>query len=64
MEMVEVKKRRGQQGVLLLRVNKREALELIQSLTEQMLSGSPNAGRLERFLPDGRDFSIAVHSSD
>lgn len=28
-------------------VNRREAVQLIQSLTNQLLAGSPNSGRLE-----------------
>lgn len=56
MEMMEAKKPR----VMMLRVSHEEALALIQSLANQLVSGSPNAGRLETFLEDGRDFSISV----
>lgn len=57
MEMFESKSRK----VLMLRVSPHEALKLIESLTQQLLSGSPNKGRYEQYLADGRDFSIAVH---
>ena len=59
MELFEHKKRK----VMLLRVSRHEALKLIESLTQQMLSGSPNKGRYEQYLDDGRDFSIAVHDT-
>lgn len=50
-----------QEGVLMIRMNQNEALETIKSLSEQLISGSPNVGRVETILNnDGRDFSIAV----
>lgn len=57
------------EGVLMVRMSEAEALATIKSLTDQLLSGSPNVGRFEKHLEDdGRDFSIAVekpaHSQD
>lgn len=50
-------------GVLMVKMSPNEALQTIKSLTEQLLSGSPNVGRYERILSeDGRDFSIAVET--
>jgi len=54
MDLFESKK------VLLLKVSPEEALDLIRSLTTQMIVRSPNSGRLETYLKDGRNFSIAV----
>lgn len=48
-------------GVLMIKMSPHEALATIKSLTEQLITGSPNVGRFERILDDdGRDFSIAV----
>jgi len=46
--------------VLMIQMNRQEALLTIESLTKQLVSGSPNGGRYEKYLEDGRDFSIAV----
>ena len=59
MELFEHKKRK----VMLLWVDRYEALKIIESLTQQMLSGSLNQGRYEQYLDDGRNFSIAVHDT-
>lgn len=48
-------------GILIIHMNHDEALETIKSLSSQLLSKSPNTGRVETILKDdGRDFSIAV----
>jgi hypothetical protein len=45
-----------------VRVTEREALQLIQSLTNQLLSKNPNVGRLEsRCTGNVNEMSIAVH---
>jgi tetrahydromethanopterin S-methyltransferase subunit F len=50
--------------VMMVRMNEKEALATIKSLVEQILYRSPNHGRYETFLDDGRDFSIAVHCGE
>lgn len=45
---------------LFIRVTRREAIELIHSLSEQIICNSPNSGRLETFANNGTDVSIAV----
>ena len=53
-----------EEGVLMIRMSPAEALATIQSITSQLLAGSPNVGRYEKFLDkDGRDFSIAVEGA-
>ena len=50
--------------VLMIQMNRVEALWTIKSLSEQLARNNPNAGRYEKYLDnDGknaRDFSIAV----
>ena len=46
--------------VVLLSVSPNEALQLIRSLSNQLAEDFANAGRLETYLEDGRDFTIAV----
>ena len=41
-------------------VNKREALGLIRSLTNQMIADNPNVGRAETFTENGEYFSVFV----
>jgi len=45
----------------MLDVNEREAIAIINSLSEQLLTGSPNSGRKEFFTEEGEYFSIGVH---
>ena len=45
---------------MMIRVNRGEALRLIQSLSSQLLSDNPNVGRHEFFTDKGHYFSIAV----
>jgi hypothetical protein len=47
-------------GVLMIKMSRQEALETIRSLSEQMARNNPNTNRYEKFLDDGRDFSISV----
>lgn len=43
-------------------VNQEEALRLIQSLTNQLVSKSPNGGRLESHCTgDVKEFTVVVH---
>lgn len=53
------------ESVLMLKVSRKEALQLIQSLSTQLVEDDPNVGRMETFLdePQRRDFSIAVLSN-
>ena len=59
MKLVEV------ENVAILKVSTDEAVRLIQSLASQVVSGSPNIGRMETFLDEDqrRDFSIAVEDT-
>ena len=61
MELINWKKGKLTPGGNILRVNKDEAISLINSLTNQIMEESPNSGRHEYFLKDGKEFSIAVH---
>jgi hypothetical protein len=47
-------------NVILVYMTPDEALTTIQSLIIQMLEDSPNTGRYEQILKDGRDFSICI----
>lgn len=58
MDMYDWKERGGGR---MLRVTRDEAIQIIKSLTTQMLEGSPNSGRIEFTLVDDTYFSIAVH---
>jgi hypothetical protein len=58
MKIVKWEKDRGGQMV---RISKKEALLIIQSLTSQMLSKNCNIERAEFTTEDGSYFSIAVH---
>ena len=46
--------------VLMIRMSRYEALRTIQSLSCQLAANCSNVGRYEKYLLDGRDFSIAV----
>ena len=52
------------EDVLFIRMSRYEALRTIQSLASQMANGSPNVGRYEEDLIDGRDFSITVDDEE
>lgn len=46
--------------LLFIRVTRNEAMRLIKSLSEQILSNSSNVGRDETYATNGTDVSIAV----
>ena len=46
--------------IIMVKMNKHEALATIRSLTNQMISGNPNAERVEMTDEEGRYVSIAV----
>ncbi len=48
------------QDVMMLRVSPEEAMQLIRSLSGQLVRGDPNSERLDTVLEDGCEFSIAV----
>lgn len=49
----------GSEG-LMLYLSKNDAYDIIVSLAEQLRNDSPNVGRKEFYLDDGRYFSIAI----
>jgi hypothetical protein len=49
-------------GGIMIYVSEGEAISIINSLTNQMVNESSNSGRLETYLKDGRNFSIAVNA--
>lgn len=53
-------RRTSQKNIVFVIMDKDEALILIQSLTNQMVSSIPNSGRLEQHAADGTYFSVAV----
>lgn len=55
MELVEWKEGK------MLKVSQEQALEIIQSLSSQLLNNNPNVGKKEFTLKDGDYFSISVH---
>jgi hypothetical protein len=55
---------KGKEGGQLIRVSRKEALELIASLSQQLLSGDCNNDRAEFIDQGGRYFSISVHDRD
>ncbi len=58
---MEIKKWNKSGGGQMVRVNRKEALQIITSLSQQLLSGDCNTERAEFTDTDGRYFSIAVH---
>lgn len=64
--MIEVIRMRDKGGYgnkdqgLFIRMSKMDAINLIHSLTAQMISNSPNVGRWEPRDSDGKEFTIAV----
>ena len=67
--MIEVIRMRDKGGYgnkdqgLFIRMSKMDAINLIHSLTAQMISNSPNVGRWEPRDSDGKEFTIAVSYS-
>lgn len=51
---------KGKERVAMVRMTRKEAIQTIQSLTNQILENSPNSGRWECYTKEGIDFSIAV----
>jgi len=47
---------------LYIRMCRKEAMLLIRSLSNQIISNSPNIGREETFTTTGEDFTISVMS--
>jgi len=45
-------------------VTEREAIEIIQSLSSQLMAKSANVGRRESFTEDGKYFSIGVEFNE
>jgi len=58
MKIDVVKKDDG--DIIFVNTNEVEAMEIIKSLSSQLLSGSPNSGRSEFIDEDGIYFSISV----
>lgn len=54
----------GPDNGVMIEVDKQEAAQLIQSLAEQLATGSSNVGRLESYTVDGEYVSIAVNFKD
>ena len=48
------------EGGHFIRVNRKEAIQLIHSLSSQLMRNNPNYDRLESYTNDGNYFSIAV----
>jgi len=48
-------------GGYMLNISREEAMKIAVSLNTQMLQNSPNAGRAEFTLEDGKYFSISVN---
>ena len=61
MEIVSWKKDGGGQMV---RVTRKEALQIITSLSQQLLNHDPNTERAEFTDQNDRYFSISVHDKD
>lgn len=62
MEIDVVAKTKKRERVVFVRVNPDEAIQLIRSLTNQLLAKNPNVGRLEQYAKnDGTYVSIGVH---
>jgi hypothetical protein len=60
----KVPMKKNRRKVLMVKMTKSEAIRTIQSLSEQMVNGSPNSGRWEHYDINGIDFSIAVDDSN
>jgi hypothetical protein len=54
------KTRSGNPKLVMVQASRDEALKIIASLTEQLINGNPNSGRLEVDTECGTYFSIAV----
>ena len=48
----------------MVRMSTAEALRLIQSLSNQLVAGSENTGRVEFRTAKGEYFSVAVHAEE
>ena len=59
MRVSELEDHNGGKGIFAT-VSPSEAVRLIQSLSNQLVAGNANSGRMETYLEDGRDFSIGV----
>ena len=52
----------GTQKIVMVEMNRAEALKTIKSLAEQLYTKNANTGRYEEITDCGTDFSIAVNS--
>lgn len=59
-KLIDNKKFKG----YMVKVNKDEAVQLIHSLSEQIINKDPNVGRTEFNTIKGEYFSIAVHKEE
>lgn len=58
------KKRRNAENILLIHVERLEAMQLIRSLAAQLATGCSNSGRAEHYTHDRKTYvSIAVGDS-
>lgn len=48
-------------SVLFVTMSETEAIDTIKSLANQLSARNSNTGRMETFLDDGTDFTIAVN---
>ncbi len=62
MELAELRKNegKGKRVGFMLRVNQKEAIEIINSLSGQLKTGNPNTERIEFTEDNYRYFSISV----
>jgi hypothetical protein len=56
----ECSRKKDARKVCMVQMNRAEALQTIKSLSEQLITGSPNSDRYEQYDVNGIDFSIAV----
>jgi len=47
---------------LFVRISRADAIQLIHSMSEQIINNSPNTGRWEPKTKEGKEFTIAVIS--
>jgi hypothetical protein len=65
MEVITWKKNaKNRESGFIVRVNKKQALQLIVSLSSQLLSNSPNNGRIEFVTKKNEYFSISINEPD
>lgn len=55
---------RGSNGGMMIKVSRKEALEIVQSFMNQILTDNPNCARVEHYTNEGEYVSISVQPEE